>query len=53
MAKFSLDANFQLFIQIPREIIDILPILGYFWAYVGHVTSQEGAKFLNFEMCTS
>ena len=28
----SLNANFHIFIHIPRGIIDILPILGYFWA---------------------
>ena len=44
---------FTFFIQIPREIIDILPILGYFWAQIGHVTSQEGANFENFKIWTS
>ena len=31
-AKINLNANFHLFIQISRGIIDILLILGYFWA---------------------
>ena len=30
LAKISLNAIFHLFIQIPRGIIDTLPILGYF-----------------------
>ena len=29
-AKINLNANFHLFIQIPRRIINTLPILGYF-----------------------
>ena len=31
-AKISLHANFRLFIPFTWEIIDILPILRYFWA---------------------
>ena len=31
-AIISINANVHLFIQIPRGIIEISPILGYFWA---------------------
>ena len=39
-AKNSPNANFQPFIQSPREIIDILQILGYFWALIGQRRGQ-------------
>ena len=31
-AKISQNTNFRVFIQMSREIIDILPILGYYFA---------------------
>ena len=37
--KISLNANFQVVIQISRWIIDISPILGYFGASIRHMTN--------------
>ena len=51
-AKISLNANFQFFIQIPRRIIDTLPILRYFgpklilWRH----WRVQIFKFANFEL---
>ena len=50
LPKLVVNAKFRLFIQIPNGIIDTLPILGYFLALIGLVTSQEGANFQNFKI---
>ena len=40
-AKISVNSNCRVFIQFSRIIINISPILGYFWAILGYFRTQK------------